>query len=55
MRIESLMSGRVLEYECKNFRVKLSKPKNLGAFMEALTVLQKEKRKAEHVLLDEIE
>ena len=32
-----------------------SKPKNVGAFLEALKILQSERRKAENVLLDEIE
>lgn len=45
----------MLESECKNFRVKLNKPKDIGVFMNALKSLREEKRKAENVLLDEIE
>ena len=45
----------MLESECKKFRVKLNKPKSVQAFLEALKILQAEKRKAENVLLDEVE
>lgn len=45
----------ILESECKKFKVKLSKPSNVKNFLDALKILQSEKRKAENVLLDEIE
>lgn len=45
----------VLENECKKFRVKLVKPKNLDSFLNSLKILQAERRKAENVLLDEVE
>jgi len=35
--------------------VKLVKPKNVPDFLEALKTLQAERRKAENVLLDEVE
>ena len=47
--------NRKLEFECKNFKVKLSKPQNVEAFYGALKSLREDKRKAENVLLDEIE
>jgi hypothetical protein len=46
---------RVLEQQCNNFKVKLSKPKNVKAFMDALSIIVKERQKAENVLLDEVE
>ena len=46
---------RVLEQECKNFKVKLNKPKNVKSFMDALEIIVKERKKAENVLLDEVE
>lgn len=45
----------MLENECKKFRVKLVKPKNLDSFLNSLKILQAERRKAENVLLDEVE
>lgn len=45
----------MLEAECKKFRVKLTKPKSVQAFLDSLKILQAEKRKAENVLLDEVE
>ena len=47
--------SRVLENECKKFRVKLVKPKSLDSFLNSLKILQAERRKAENVLLDEVE
>jgi hypothetical protein len=44
-----------MEHEGKKLGVKLSKPKNVAAFLEALKILQAERRKAENVLLDDIE
>lgn len=41
--------------ECKNFKVKLNKPKNVEIFNTILKTYTEEKRKAENVLLDEIE
>ena len=41
--------------ECAKFRVKMSKPKNVKNFLDQVKILQQEKRKAENVLLDEIE
>ena len=46
---------RIIEYEAKKMGVKMSKPKSVEAFLEALKILQAERRKAENVLLDDIE
>ena len=46
---------RKLEQECKKFGVKLGKPKNVELFMNALKAFREDRRKAENVLLDEIE
>jgi len=46
---------RFIENESSKLGVKLSKPKDVTAFLEALKVLQAERRKAENVLLDEVE
>jgi hypothetical protein len=46
---------RVLESECGKFRVRLQKPKDVKTFIEQLSILGKERKKAENVLLDEIE
>ena len=45
----------MLESECKKFRVKLHKPKSVESFLQSLKILQSERRKAENVLLDEVE
>lgn len=44
-----------LEHECKNFKVKLVKPQTTESFMNSLKTLKEDRRKAENVLLDEIE
>ena len=44
-----------MESECKKFKVKLTKPKNVKQFLDSIQVIRDEKRKAENVLLDEIE
>lgn len=41
--------------ECQKFKVKLTKPKSVKIFLDALSILQQEKRKAENLLLDEVE
>lgn len=46
---------RILTAECKKFKVKLHKPTNTTVFLEQVKILQTDRRKAEHVLLDEIE
>ena len=51
----ALIFIRVLEGECKKFRVKLVKPRDVQEFLKALTILRNEKHKAENVLLDEVE
>lgn len=51
----NLLINSVLESECKKFKVKLTKPKSVESFLNSLKVLQAEKRKAENVLLDEVE
>lgn len=45
----------IIEYEAKKLGVKVSKAKSVEAFLEALKILQAERRKAENVLLDDIE
>jgi hypothetical protein len=50
----TLLSSK-LEHECKNFKVKLVKPHTTESFMGALKTLREDRRKAENVLLDEIE
>lgn len=44
-----------MEGECKKFRVQLTKPKSVRQFLDSIKVIQDEKRKAENVLMDEIE
>ena len=44
-----------MENECRNFKVRLNKPKNLQAFQQALDILVKERMKGENVFLDEVE
>jgi hypothetical protein len=44
-----------MENECKKFKVKLTKPKGIRQFLDSIQVIRDEKRKAENVLLDEIE
>ena len=44
-----------MENECKKFKVKLTKPKSIRQFLDSIQVIRDEKRKAENVLLDEIE
>jgi hypothetical protein len=46
---------RILENECRKFRVKLSKPNNVKSFLDSLKIIKEEKKKAENVLLDEVE
>lgn len=45
----------IIEFEAKKLGVRLAKPKSVEAFLEALKTLQAERRKAENVLLDDIE
>ena len=35
--------------------MKLNKPKNVKSFMDALSIIVKERQKAENILLDEVE
>jgi hypothetical protein len=44
-----------MEKECNKFRVKLTKPKSVRQFLDSVQVIRDEKRKAENVLMDEIE
>jgi len=44
-----------LQFECRNFRVKLNKAQDVDQFLQVLNVWRAEKKKAENVLLDEIE
>lgn len=44
-----------MESVCQKFKVKLTKPLSVGQFLESVQVIQDEKRKAENVLIDEIE
>jgi len=46
---------RILESECKRFKVKLNKPKSVNVFYDALQSLLEVKKKAQNVLLDEVE
>ena len=46
---------RSLESECSNFKVRLTKPKSVEAFKDALDILVKERMKGESVFLDEVE
>ena len=45
----------MLLVECKNFKVKLVKPRTVKGFLDNLNTYKTEKRKAENVLLDEVE
>lgn len=46
---------RVLEIECERFRVRLHKPKDVKSFLEHLGHLHLERKKADNVMLDEVE
>ena len=53
--ISILTMYRILENECRKFKVKLSKPNSVKSFLDALKIIKLEKRKAENVLIDEVE
>ena len=46
---------RVLEVECGRFKVRLHKPRDVPHFLGHLKLLHIEKKKAENVMLDEVE
>jgi hypothetical protein len=46
---------RTVETECKKFKVKIQKAKNVETSLETLKIFQTESKKAENVLLDSIE
>lgn len=41
--------------ECKNLKIKITKPKNIKSFLEALQTVKSQKKKAANLLFDEIE
>lgn len=50
-----IMLYRLMEKECMNFNIKLTKPKNVDMFMKSLKDYISLKKKSENVLLDEVE
>lgn len=41
--------------ECKNLKVKITKPKSIKSFLDALTAVKTAKKKASNLLFEEIE
>lgn len=41
--------------ECKSMRVPLVKPKSIDKFLQTLNAIQEQRRKASHLLFDEVE
>lgn len=41
--------------ECKNLKVKITKPKSIRSFLEALSAVKTAKKKASNLLFEEIE
>jgi hypothetical protein len=53
--VEANELSSLLIAECKKLKIKVSKTGSLEAFREAIKTLTQERKKAESVLLDEIE
>ena len=45
----------VIVSECRKLKIKTNKTGNIKNFLDAMTVLKEERRKAENVFLDEVE
>jgi hypothetical protein len=46
---------RMIVAECKNLKIKVNKTGNLGGFKDSIKIITEERKKAENILLDEIE
>lgn len=45
----------LIEQECKRFKVKMTKPTNMGEFLTSITSLSRNYKKTDRMLLEEIE